>query len=106
MRARSHQIRTLKCPTWWATRGRSNWSHHRRTSPRTTSTSRRRSARITCARSAQSGSARLTMSNGNGGGGGFDFGGIFDPLIGVLAAIIDAIIAFLNALVVALVQVL
>ncbi len=46
------------------------------------------------------------MSNGNGGGGGFDFGGIFDPLIGVLAAIIDAIIAFLNALVVALVQVL
>ncbi len=42
----------------------------------------------------------------NGEGGGFDFGGIFDPLVGILAALIDAIIAFLNALVVALVQVL
>ena len=41
----------------------------------------------------------------NGDGGGFDFGGIFDPLVGILAALIDAIIAFLNALVVALVPV-
>jgi hypothetical protein len=46
------------------------------------------------------------MSNGNGGGGGFDFGGIFDPLLGVLAAIVQAIIDFLNALVGVLVQVL
>lgn len=42
----------------------------------------------------------------NGDSGGFNFGGIFDPLLGVLAAIVDAIIAFLNALLVALVQVL
>jgi hypothetical protein len=40
------------------------------------------------------------------GGSGFDFGGIFDPLLGVLAAVIDAIIAFLNALVNVLVQIL
>ncbi|SRR5712691_209887 len=46
------------------------------------------------------------MPNGGDGGGGFDFGGIFDPLVGILAALIDAIIAFLQELVVALVQVL
>jgi hypothetical protein len=40
----------------------------------------------------------------DGGGGGI--GGIFDPIIGLLAAAINAIIAFLNALVAALVQVL
>lgn len=45
------------------------------------------------------------MPNGDGGGG-FDFGGIFDPLLGYLAAIIQAIIDFLNALVGALVNVL
>jgi hypothetical protein len=42
----------------------------------------------------------------NGDGGGFDFGGIFDPLLSVLAAIIQAIIDFLNALVAALVEIL
>jgi hypothetical protein len=42
----------------------------------------------------------------NGGDGGFDFGGIFDPLLGVLGAVVDAIIAFLNALVPALVNAL
>jgi hypothetical protein len=46
------------------------------------------------------------MPNGDTGGGGFDFGGIFDPLLGVLAGIIQAIIDFLNALVAALVQAL
>jgi len=45
------------------------------------------------------------MPNGDGGGG-FDFGGIFDPLLGFLAAIVQAIINFLNALVGALVNVL
>ncbi len=45
------------------------------------------------------------MPNGDGGGSGFDFGGIFDPLLGVLAAIIQAIIDFLNALVHAIVDV-
>jgi hypothetical protein len=45
------------------------------------------------------------MPNGDGGGG-FDFGGILDPLLGVLGAIISEIIAFLNALVQALVNVL
>lgn len=44
------------------------------------------------------------MSNGDGGG--FDFGGIFDPLLGVLAAVVQAIIDFLNALVGALVNAL
>src|SRR6267143_922412 len=42
----------------------------------------------------------------NGDGGGFDFGGIFDGLLGYLAAVIQAIIDFLNQLVGALVQVL
>ena len=42
----------------------------------------------------------------NGDGGGFDFGGIFNPLIAVLAAVVQAIIDFLNALVRALVQIL
>lgn len=45
------------------------------------------------------------MSNGDGGSG-FDFGGIFNPLLGFLASIIDAIIQFLNALLSALVQAL
>lgn len=43
------------------------------------------------------------MSNGDGG---FDFGGIFDPIIGILGALIQAIIDFLNALVTVLVEVL
>lgn len=47
------------------------------------------------------------MPNGNGGGGGgFDFGGIFDALLGELAAIIEAILQFLQALVIAIVQAL
>jgi len=46
------------------------------------------------------------MSNGNGGGGGFDFGGLFDGLLGALAAIIQAIINFLVALVNVLVEIL
>lgn len=46
------------------------------------------------------------MPNGNGGGGGFDFGGFFDGLLATLAAVVQAIIDFLNALVQALVQVL
>lgn len=46
------------------------------------------------------------MPNGDGGGGGFDFGGIFDPLIGLIVAVINAIIDFLNALVKALVEVI
>lgn len=45
------------------------------------------------------------MPNGFGGGGGFDFGGLFDPLLGVLAALIDAILLFLAQLVAAIVQV-
>jgi len=43
------------------------------------------------------------MSNGDGG---FDFGGIFDPILGILGALIQAIIDFLNALVTVLVEVL
>jgi hypothetical protein len=47
------------------------------------------------------------MPNGDGGGGGgFDFGGIFDSLLGSLVAIIQAILDFLASLVTALVQVL
>ncbi len=46
------------------------------------------------------------MPNGNGGGGGFDFGSFFDGLLGALAAIIDAIIRFLIALVNVLAQIL
>lgn len=46
------------------------------------------------------------MPNGFDSGGGFDFGGLFDGLLGALVAIIQAIIDFLNALVQALVQVL
>jgi len=46
------------------------------------------------------------MPDSGGGGGGFDFGGLFNPLLGFLAALIQAIIDFLNALVSALVQVL
>ena len=46
------------------------------------------------------------MSNGNGGGRGFDFGSFFDGLLGALAAIIDAIIRFLIALVNVLAQIL
>ncbi len=46
------------------------------------------------------------MPNGDTGGAGFDFGGIFDSLLGVLAGIIQAIINFLVSLVSALVQVL
>src|SRR6266849_1435068 len=42
----------------------------------------------------------------NGDGGGFDFGGFFDGRLGVLAAIIDAIIQFLIALVNVLVQII
>jgi len=45
------------------------------------------------------------MPNGDSGGG-FDFGGIFDSLLGALAAVVQAIIDFLNSLVVALVEVL
>ncbi len=45
------------------------------------------------------------MPNGDSGGG-FDFGGIFDSLLGTLAAVVQAIIDFLNSLVVALVEVL
>lgn len=44
------------------------------------------------------------MSNGDGGG--FDFGGIFDPLLGYLAALISAILQFLAALVTAIVNAL
>jgi hypothetical protein len=44
------------------------------------------------------------MPNGDGGSG-FDFGGIFDPLLGFLASIIDAILNFLVSLVQAIVQV-
>lgn len=45
------------------------------------------------------------MSNGDNGGG-FDFGGIFDSLVGELAAVVNAIIQFLHDLVVALVNAL
>ena len=45
------------------------------------------------------------MPNGNGGGG-FDFGSLFDALLGSLAAAIEAIIAFLQELVAVLVQAL
>ena len=48
----------------------------------------------------------MPNGNGGGGGGGFDFGGIFDSLLGELAAAIEAIIAFLQALVVAIVNAL
>lgn len=45
------------------------------------------------------------MSNGDGGGG-FDFGGLFDSLLSGLVAAVNAIIAFLNALVAAIVNAL
>jgi hypothetical protein len=45
------------------------------------------------------------MSNGDSGGG-FDFSGLFDPLLGELAAVIANIITFLNALVAAIVNAL
>lgn len=41
----------------------------------------------------------------NGDGSGFDFGGIFDPLLGELGAVVAAILQFLNDLVGALVRV-
>jgi len=44
------------------------------------------------------------MSNGDGGG--FDFGGLFDSLLATLAAVVQAIIDFLHALVIALVNAL
>lgn len=42
----------------------------------------------------------------NGDGGGFDFGGLFDALLGALAAVISAILNFLASLVQALVAAL
>ncbi len=45
------------------------------------------------------------MPNGDSGGG-FDFGSLFDSLVGELAAVVDAIIQFLHDLVVALVSAL
>lgn len=45
------------------------------------------------------------MPNGDGGGG-FDFGSLFDALLGELAAVIQAILQFLYDLLVALVKVL
>src|SRR5260370_2397776 len=86
--------------------GHSSSPHRRRTTTRSTWTARLRRAWRRCARSARSRSSRRAMPNGDTGGAGFDFGGIFDSLLGVLAGIIQAIINFLVSLVSALVQVL
>src|SRR5260370_35552889 len=86
--------------------GHSSSPHRRRTTTRSTWTARLRRAWRRCARSARSRSSRRAMPNGDTGGAGFDFGGIFDSLLGGLAGIIQAIINFLVSLVSALVQVL